>query len=289
MTSNTTDPRDIFAPGLFAGRTALVTGGGRGIGAATALGFARLGANVVIASRTEAELAKTTAEIEALGVACLAVNTNIRDLAAVDALRDAALARFGAVDFLINNAGGQFLTQPFKISDNGWRAVVDLNLNGTWNVTSRFAPAMMRRRSGRIVNVVHIYSFERGAPMFVHSGAARAGVVNMTRSLAPYLQQRGVTINALAPGTVAGAEASANYGMTPDEFRATTGRAGTGDPEDMAAAVMFLCSPGARMINGAVLVADGAMSQHQWPAFASEDLFDEVLAMFEGVTGAQGS
>jgi NAD(P)-dependent dehydrogenase (short-subunit alcohol dehydrogenase family) len=283
MSATAPDPRNSFAPGLFAGRTALVTGGGRGIGEAAAVGFARLGANVIIASRTEAELADTAARIEALGVQCLAVTTNIRDIKSVEALRDAALERFGAVDFLINNAGGQFLSHPFKISDNGWRSVVDLNLNGTWNVTSRFMRSMMQRGSGAIVNIVHIYVFERGAPMFVHSGAARAGVVNMTRSLAPYLEQRGVTINALAPGPTVSAAAAVNYGKTEDEFRALNGRARAQEPEDIAASILFLCSPAARMINGTTLVVDAAATQHRWPDFNTEDLFDEAMGEFGGV------
>jgi NAD(P)-dependent dehydrogenase (short-subunit alcohol dehydrogenase family) len=203
------DPRAVFAPNLFAGKTVLVTGGSRGIGAATALGFARLGANVVIAARNKDTLEAIAKEVTALGARCLAVPTNIRDLDAVDALRDAAFSRFGTVDFLINNAGGQFVASPFDVSDNGWRAVIDLNLNGTWNVTSRFMRPMMERGAGSIVNIVHSFSFERGAPMFVHSGAARAGVVNMTRSLAAYLEQRGVTINAVAPGVTI-SQAAAN-------------------------------------------------------------------------------
>lgn len=185
-----TDPRLAFAADLFAGKTAVVTGGGRGIGSATALGFARLGANVVIASNAKDGLETTAAEISALSVECLQVEVDIRDLGSVDAFRDVTLERFGGVDFLINNAGGQFMANPLAISDNGWRAVIDLNLNGTWNVVSRFLRPMMQRGSGSIVNVVHVYSFERGAPMFAHSGAARAGVVNLTRSLAPYLEDR---------------------------------------------------------------------------------------------------
>jgi NAD(P)-dependent dehydrogenase (short-subunit alcohol dehydrogenase family) len=280
MSSPSADPRSIFLPGLFGGKTAVVTGGGRGIGAATALGFARLGANVVIASTTSAELARTAQEIEALGVECLAVETDIRNLASVDALRDATLGRFGAVDYLINNAGGQFLANPLAISDNGWRAVVDLNLNGTWNVTSRFMRTMMERGAGSIVNVVHIYSFERGAPMFAHSGAARAGVVSLTRSLAPYLEQRNVTINALAPGVTVTPEAAANYGWTPEEWRSQSHRTRFADPEEIAAIMLFLCSPAARMCNGAVLTADAAATQTNWTRESMEDLFDQVLAEF---------
>jgi len=271
MQAGQPDPLAVFAPNLFAGATALVTGGGRGMGKATALGFARYGANIVIASNEPAELEEAAAEIEAIGVGCLQVDVNIRDTASVDSLRDQSLERFGSVDFVINNAGGQFQSNPFDISDNGWRSVVDLNLNGTWNMCSRFMPHLMERRRGAIVNVVHIYSFERGAPMFAHSGAARAGVVNLTRSLAPYLEASNVTINALAPGVTVSPAAAANYGFTEEQWRAQPTRSRYADPEDMAAIMLFLCSPAARMINGSVIVADAAATQTNWA------VVDEVL------------
>ena len=271
MHEEVSDPLAMFAPTLFAGTTALVTGGGRGMGKATALGFARYGGNVVIASNEPAELEAAAPEIEALGVECLQVDVNIRDTASVERLRDQALERFGAVDFVVNNAGGQFQANPFAISDNGWRAVVDLNLNGTWNMCSRFMPHLMERGRGAIVNIVHIYSFERGAPMFAHSGAARAGVVNLTRSLAPYLEARNVTINALAPGVTVSPAAAANYGFTEEEWRAQPTRSRYADPEDMAAIILFLCSPAARMLNGSVIVADAAATQTNWAGL------DEVL------------
>ena len=268
------DPLAVFAPDLFAGTTALVTGGGRGMGKATALGFARYGGNVIIASNEPNELAEVAPEIEALGVGCLTVDVNIRDTSSVDRLRDQSLERFGAVDFVINNAGGQFQATPFDISDNGWRSVVDLNLNGTWNMCSRFMPHLMERGRGAIVNIVHIYSFERGAPMFAHSGAARAGVVNLTRSLAPYLEARNVTINALAPGVTVSPAAAANYGYTEEEWRAQPSRSRYADPDDMAGIILFLCSPAARMINGAVVVADAAATQTNWAGL--DELLDGV-------------
>jgi NAD(P)-dependent dehydrogenase (short-subunit alcohol dehydrogenase family) len=268
------DPRRIFAPGLFDGTTALVTGAGRGIGRAIALGFAELGANVVLASNEPDELKAVGDEIGGIGGARLEIDVNIRDIASVEAMRDAAFDRFGAVDFVINNAGGQFQAHPLAISDNGWRAVIDLNLNGTWNVCSRFIPHLMERRRGSIVNVVHIFCFERGAPMFAHSGAARAGVINLTRSLAPYLEERGVTINALAPGTTVSPAAAASYGFTEDEWRAQPSRSRFAEPDDMAAITMFLCSPAARMLNGSVIVADAAATQNNWPLL--DDLLDEV-------------
>jgi NAD(P)-dependent dehydrogenase (short-subunit alcohol dehydrogenase family) len=264
------NPLGVFAPGLFSGRTALVTGGGRGIGKAIALAFAHLGANVVIASRKPENLTPTEAEITATGASCLAVPTNIRETDQVDALVKQALERFGSIDFLINNAGGQFPARPSDISDRGWRAVVDLNLNGTWNMCSRVGPHMVSRGFGAVVNVVHLYSFDRGAASFAHSGAARAGVVSLTKSLAYYWARHGVTINALAPGSVATA------GLREEEYsRAEQGDYEAiqikeipahrlADPDEVAGIVLFLCSPAARYINGATIVADGALYLENW-------------------------
>jgi len=270
-------PLSTFAVNLFAGRVALVTGGGRGIGREIALAFAGLGADVVIASRNPDNLAPTARDIEALGRQCLALPTNVRDPAQVDALIEQALARFGQIDFLVNNAGGQFPAKPFDISDNGWRSVVDLNLNGTWNVTQRVARHMVERGFGSIVNIVHIYSFERGAPPFVHSGAARAGVVSMTRTMAYYLARKGVTINALAPGTIATAgvrEEEFAYADLPDyEAQALRDIPAhrLGEAQEVAAICAFLCSPAARYINGADLIADGGYMLDTWtPMFDPE-------------------
>jgi len=263
-------PLDTFATDLFRGRVALVTGGGRGIGREIALAFAGLGADVAIASRNADNLRATAAEIEGLGGRCLAVPTNIRDPAAVDALTARSLDAFGHVDFLINNAGGQFPARPFDISDNGWRSVVDLNLNGTWNVCQRLGRHMVERGFGSIVNIVHVYSFDRGAPPFAHSGAARAGVVNLTRTLAYYWARKGVTVNALAPGSVATAglreEEYAHAEVADYEQQAIedipTHR--LGEASEVAATCAFLCSPAARYVNGAQLIADGGQYLDTW-------------------------
>jgi NAD(P)-dependent dehydrogenase (short-subunit alcohol dehydrogenase family) len=268
----------VFSPSLFSRRTALVTGGGRGIGKQIALGFARLGANIVIASRNPDNLDPTAVEIAATGVDCLAVPTNIRETGEVEALLEKALERFGAVDFLVNNAGGQFPARPTQISDNGWRAVIDLNLNGTWNVCSRVGPHMAERGSGAIVNVVHVYSLDRGAPQFAHSGAARAGVVNLTKSLAYYWARQGVTVNALAPGFVAtaGVHEEEFSALEYEDFEALTVQDipahRLADPDEIAAVVLFLCSPAARYINGTTLIADGGLSLSNWtPWFDPEE------------------
>ena len=268
----------VFTDQLFDQRVAVITGGGSGLGRELAHAFARLGGHAVVAGRREAPLEEVAASIRAGGGSCLVVPTNIREPEQVEALRDAVYGRFGRVDFLINNAGGQFPALPSTISDNGWRAVVDLNLNGTWNMTSRFMGPMAEAGFGAIVNVVHTFSLERGTPMFVHSGAARAGVVNMVKTLAPYLMRRGVTINAFAPGifsTPGMVEAElATVGRTETGFtdelvaEGTTVRMGTVD--EMAAMVLYLCSPAARYVCGATIIADGASMQTNWVNFFDE-------------------
>jgi NAD(P)-dependent dehydrogenase (short-subunit alcohol dehydrogenase family) len=242
--------------------------------------FASLGADVVVAGRTRESLEETQQLIEALGRRCLVQPTNIREVEEVDALHALVQAEFGRTDFLINNAGGQFPAPASKITDNGWRAVIDLNLHGTWNMTGRFMASMADAGFGAIVNVVHIFSFERGAPMFAHSGAARAGVVNLTKSLAPSLIRRGVTINAFAPGAFAtpGMIASEleSVGRSEESFSEEIAAARTvtrlGTVEEMAAIVLFLCSPAARYISGATIVADGASSQTNWVEFFPDEL-----------------
>jgi NAD(P)-dependent dehydrogenase (short-subunit alcohol dehydrogenase family) len=266
-------PLDVFAAGSFAGTTALITGGGTGIGRAVALGFARLGGDVVIASRDPDHLTDTAAEFEDHGVGCLAHPVDIRDVASVEALRDAVHERFGGVDHLVNNAGGQFPAAPSDISDNGWRAVVDLNLNGTWNVISRFAPAMVERGSGAIVNVVHIYSFERAGP-FVHSGAARAGVVQLTQSLAQMTARSNVRVNAVAPGTVDTLGMTTNEADVLQELEGLEDFLGDvirrtpmqrlGEPDEVASTVLFLCSEAGRWVNGVALRVDGGEYAANW-------------------------
>ena len=263
------DAYHALRPGLFSGRTALVTGGGSGIGRVIARRFAALGAQVVVAGRHAETLVEAQREIETEGGACLAHPTDIRQVEQVEALVAAALARFARIDFVVNNAGGQFPARPSEISDRGWRAVVDLNLNGTWNVLSRVGPHLIAQRFGAVVNVVHVYALGRGAVTFAHSGAARAGVINMTRSLAAYWARHEVTVNALAPGSIdTAALREKEYAHLIAEYEARqkedipAHRLGT--PEEIAEICAFLCSPAARYINGAVIVADGAGYLGNW-------------------------
>lgn len=280
MTSTPRSAAETFAPGLFAGRTVLVTGGGRGIGRATALGFAQLGARVAIAARDADNLETTLHDLLDLGVEATSMVTDIRNTESVEALRNHVIEAFGKLDFLVNNAGGQFPARPSQISDRGFRAVVDLNLHGTWNMMSRFVPDLIAAGDGSIVNVVHNQVGERGAPLFLHSGAARSGVVNMTRTAALYLAHRGVTVNALAPGPVdtQGFREEEVANISPDvaEYTARIIRdtpiRRLQSPEETAAHIIFLCSPAARSITGQLLVADAGNAMGNQNAVYDPDM-----------------
>ncbi len=257
------ESQQIFRPGLFADQVALVTGGGSGIGLATALEFARLGARVAICGRTADKLEAARAELAAVAPGGAdgvhAAVCDIREIDDVGRTVAAIVERFGAIDVLVNNAGGQFPSPAQHISANGFAAVVKNNLLGTWNVTREVATrTMIPRQRGRIVNVIaNIY---RGFPGMVHTGAARAGVENMTMSLAVEWSQFGILVNALAPGVIT----SSGTKRYPPEIversvaRTPLKRAGTVD--ECAAAILFLASPAAQFITGATLRLDGGQA-----------------------------
>ena len=280
MTSTPRSAAETFAPNLFRNRTVLVTGGGRGIGRSTALGFAELGASVAIAARDKDNLERTLNDLNDLGVPCTSFVADIRNTESVEALREHVIGTFGRLDFLVNNAGGQFPARPSQISDRGFRAVVDLNLHGTWNMLSRFVPDLIAAGDGSIVNIVHNQVGERGAPLFIHSGAARAGVVNLTRTTALYLAHRGVTVNALAPGTVdtQGFREEEVANISPDTVAYTkriiedTPIRRLQSPEETAAHILFLCSPAARSITGQLIVADAGNAMGNQNAVYQPDI-----------------
>ncbi|MEK6608528.1 MAG: SDR family oxidoreductase [Myxococcota bacterium] len=245
-----------FAPALFHGQVALVTGGGTGIGRAIAEELASLGARVAIASRREEHLLPAAEALRARGFEVLTRTCDIREPDAVAALVDAVVERFGKIDVLVNNAGGQFPSAAALLQPKGWDAVIRNNLNGTWYVTHAVATrAMIPRRRGRIVQITA--NVERGFPGMVHTGAARAGVENMARTLAVEWAQHGVAINVVAPGVIE-TEALARYG----EIAIEAGRRRTplkrlGTAEEVAHAVVFLASSAASYITGATLTVDG--------------------------------
>jgi citronellol/citronellal dehydrogenase len=273
----------IFRDGLFAGRTIVVSGGGTGIGRATARELAALGAHVVICSRSMDHLEPTRAEIAAAGGAVTAIACNIRDPEAVASFFRQVRAEIGPVHGLVNNAGGQFLSPAELITPKGWHAVVETNLTGTWYMSRAALDAGMRESGGAIVNVV--MEMWRGFPGMAHSGAARAGVVNLTQTLALEWAPYAVRVNAIAPGLIN----SSGLTRYPPEVQA--GLAGIaaevpaqrmGTEAEIAAAVIFLLSPAAAFISGTTLKVDGAGSlyrlqgytipEHEpWPAWDGDE------------------
>ncbi len=200
----------VLAPDANAGRVALVTGGGTGIGAATALELARTGASVVVCGRRPEPLDRVHRAIEEAGGSCLVVPTDVRELDQVEALVDAALERYGAIDALVHAAGGQFLAQAESISPNGWRAVHRLAVDSAWSVTRLVAErSLIPRRRGVIVFVG--FSPRRGIPGFAHASAARAALENLAAGLSLEWSRYGIRSVCVAPGTIA-TEGLAQYG-----------------------------------------------------------------------------
>ena len=256
---------EVFRPDLLAGQVVIVTGGGSGIGRCIAEECASLGASVAICGRKEARLAETAEALRADGAEVYSAPLDIRDPEAVAAWISAAREHFGRLDVLVNNAGGQFPATALDIEPKGWRAVVDTNLNGTWFMSQAFARQVIgEAREGRIINIVA--NMWRGFPGMAHTGAARAAVVNLTRTLALEWASRGILVNAVAPGVIR----SSGLDTYPEAVRAMIDstvpqhiplkRLGT--MEDVAWAVAYLAGPGGRYMTGETICVDGG--QQHW-------------------------
>jgi citronellol/citronellal dehydrogenase len=253
----------IFRPDLFEGQIAVVTGGGSGIGLAVARVLRELGARVALCGRDPAKLERARASLsqDADGPRVLASPCDIRDTEQVAAFVKLVRTELGDPTVLVNNAGGQFPTTAETLSPKGWEAVVRNNLNGTFFMTREVAVAsMIPRRRGRIVNV--IANIARGFPGMVHTGAARAGVENMTRTLAVEWAQHGLAVNAVAPGTIR-TEGTAQYPPELVEFsRQRTPMKRLGTPEEVAQLIAYLASDAASFVTGETWYIDGGA--HLW-------------------------
>lgn len=256
----------VFRQDLFKGKIALVTGGGTGIGLATAEELAKGGATVIIASRKMNRLIPAAKglsrdyDAQVIPMAC-----NIRDPDEVRQLFDNIIEKYGQVDYLVNNGGGQFPSPASKISDGGWRAVVDTNLNGTWNMCSVAAQKSMLEHGGRIVNVVA--DMWRGFPGMAHTGAARAGVVNLTQTLAIEWADKDINVNSVAPGIII---SSGMHNYPPEMIDGAwkkIPKKRLGRSEEVAWAICYLLSPAGDYISGDTLKVDGATSLwgETWP------------------------
>lgn len=255
-------PSRVFRDDLLAGQVVVVTGGGSGIGRAIAVECAALGATVAIGARKPQRLEETAAAIEADGGTVVHAPLDIRDEAAVQAWVDQVRDAVGEIDVLVNNAGGQFPSPAIDIRPKGWRAVVDTNLNGTWWVTQAVGRHMIKRAQGRVINIVA--NMWRGFPGMAHTGAARAGVVNLTKTLALEWARHGVLVNAIAPGVIR----SSGLDTYPDAIKQSIEtevpkhiplkRLGVED--DVAWAVAYLAGPGGDYITGETICVDGGQA-----------------------------
>ncbi len=250
----------MLAEGTFDGRVAVVTGGGSGLGRALALELARLGAGVAVAGRRPEPLAETVRLIEERGGRGFAQPTDVRDPDAVEALVEATVSGLGRVDVLVNNAAGNFVVRAEDLSPNGWRAVVSIVLDGSF-LCSRAAGRRMIEQGdgGAILSVIASYAWT-GGPGTVHSAAAKAGVVALTRTLAVEWAPHGIRANCICPGPTDTEGAGAALWPT-EEDRARVaatiplGRLAT--PEEVAAWGAALLSPHAGYITGETLTIDG--------------------------------
>ena len=248
----------MFKENTFENKVVLVTGGRSGIGYAIAQQFLQLGAKVFICSRKEEALKKAAEELSEFGEVGYAT-CDIRKVDQIEALADAIKAQFGRLDILVNNAGGQFPAPAELISPNGWAAVINNNLNGTFYVSQAMAKAFfIPQKNGNIVNI--IANMMRGFPGMAHTGAARAGVENLTKTLGQEWAEYNVRVNAIAPGTIESSGLSTYPQAIQDSFNAAREdnlmkRFGT--VEDVSNAVMFYASPLSSYISGTTLYVDG--------------------------------
>jgi citronellol/citronellal dehydrogenase len=247
-----------FRPGLFDDKIVLVTGGGTGIGRCTAHELAALGATVIIAGRRAEVLEVTAAEIHADGGRCEVAPFDIRESDAVDARIAEIVARHGRIDGLVNNAGGQFAKPLEDVSPNGWKTVVDLNLNGTFNVTHAAFRHSLQEHGGSIVMM--LADIQAGYPWMAHMSAARAGIENLCRTITLEWGHYGIRANCVAPGTIL----SSGMLTYPEAVQKSGARAGEtvpamrlGTESEVSATIAFLLSPAAGYISGVTIAIDG--------------------------------
>lgn len=249
--------RLVFREDVLLGKTALVTGGGTGIGRAIALALARAGAEVAIASRDPAHLTETRAAIEGLGRRALAIPCDVRDAEAVEGMVQKVETDLGGVDVLVNNAAGNFPCAAENLSPNGFRAVVEIDLVGSFLCARAAYPALKRRGGGVIINISATLDYQ-GVPLQAHAGSAKAGVDALTRHLAVEWGPAGIRVVAIAPGPIAETEGIRRLGRGREaEIAVEIPLRRLGEKEDVAALAVFLASPAASYITGTTVVIDG--------------------------------
>ena len=247
-----------FRPDLFADQVVFVTGGATGIGKEICREFGRHGARIAIASRKQEALDAAKAELTAEGIDMYVDSCDVRDAAAVQRVVAGIIDYYGRLDVVVNNAAGNFPAPITKISPNGFKSVVDIDLLGTYNVSRAAFDAWLAEHGGNVVNISAPFEM-KGAAMQSHVAAAKAGVDSFTRTSAVEWGPYGIRVNAVAPGQIGGtegvrrfAEAVPGAGTRPGN---PVGMIGHG--ADIAHMVLYLCSPAARFVSGQVIAVDG--------------------------------
>lgn len=267
--NNPRSPFATFAPGMLKGRTAFITGGGTGIGFGIARTLGLLGANIAIVSRKESILGEAQVRLAEEGVEAMYVPVDIRDFDAVGAAVENTVARMGSLDILVNCAAGLFHTPAEELSENGWKVLVDINLNGAWACCKAAQPHLAKARDGgRIINIVSPFAWQSW-PGSVNAAAAKAGLIAMAHTLAVEWGRFNIRVNNVAPGPIGGTGGINKMAENSERFAAEIERVAlgrVGEIADIADAVAFLASPSGSFISGADLLVDGGRQHNVNPA-----------------------
>jgi len=240
------------------GKTAFVSGASQGIGRACALALARMGARIALAARNEAKLEAVAAEIEAVGGQAKPFLMDVSDEASIKAAAKAAIAHFGSVEILVNNAGITRDTLLLRMKRADWDAVMNTNLTGAFLLTQALLNSMLRARWGRIINVSSVVG-RTGQAGQANYAASKAGLIGLTRSMAREVASRSVTVNAVAPGYIETAMTSVLEDKQREALLSHIPLGRAGSDEEVAHAVAFLASPQAGYITGHVLDINGGL------------------------------
>jgi len=259
----------VFKPDTLAGKVAIVTGGGTGIGRAIALEFAKVGADVVLASRKVETLEKVAGEVRSLGRKGIAVQCDVRERAQVDAMVAKAMAEFGKVDILVNNAAGNFNVPAEDLSPNGWTSVIRIVLDGTWHCSQAVGKAMIAAKTGGVIINITSNTPITGSPGNVHSASGKGGVEAMAHTLALEWARHGIRVMCVAPGQTETEGVRKQLWTNPEADKKYLRAIPLGryaQPEEIAYACIFTASAAGAYLTGSTMYVDGGATLVSVPA-----------------------